>query len=125
RISVAATNALCLPEGDEAHAATAATAAFNTADLDVRLAVWMPTWHPGSPVLLAARDTGTDWIWRLMLGPGGTLALIWTPTGAIDDWIGAESTAPVPLGALSGRLIVRAVLDVNDETGGHTIRFFL
>lgn len=118
--------ALALPGTGDAHARTVSDPALDvTGDLDIRAELAPATWRPDGSIIVAARyrtpsDTGRAWL--LLLTATGALRLLWTPDGTVGARLGQSSTAPVP--AETGRAAVRVVLDVDNDAGGHTVRFY-
>lgn len=104
------------------HAWTPDTAALDiTGDIDVRVDVDPLTWRPPSYEILASRYRYPDDVsWTLFLLGNGALELGWASDGI--NRVVYESTEPVP--ADSGRLAVRATLDVDNGGGLHTVRFY-
>lgn len=119
---------LNVPGGAGDGATTPDTAVLDiVGDLDVRLelqgiAPWMPV---GSSDLIGKYDNVTpsnQRSWRLE-GFNNGPRLSWSPDGTLASFRSANSTAPVPMPA-SGRIAVRATLDVDNGSGGCTVTFY-
>lgn len=95
-----------------------------TGDLDVRADIEPQSWRPYVEYAVAAkfRVSGDQRSWALRLLADGTLRLTWTTGGTQATQSSATSTAAVPAG--SGRLTVRATLDVNNGAAGKTVTFW-
>lgn len=128
---------LMLPNAAGAQATVASTSAMDvTGDLDVRVDVALDALpgqadddtvdaEPFETVetnLIARYDRATNQrSWRLILAPNGALALAWSTNGTTA--IQALSTEAVPY--LAGqRVALRATLDVNNGSAGHTVAFY-
>jgi hypothetical protein len=123
--------ALDLPGADGDYATTPDTAALDiTGDIDVRLDATLANWtlpeYPFSGASDFARTEligkgaagQTSWVLYARLG---TLYFRWSADGSTI--IGTTATAPLPL-TTSGRLAVRATLDVDNGAGGWTLTFY-
>lgn len=95
-----------------------------TGDLDIRAEIWPHTWRPGLYMIIASKwqTSGNNWSWALYLSPDGTLRLSWTTGGTQATRTIVASQSAVP--ASSGRLAVRATLDVNNGAGGKDVAFY-
>lgn len=116
---------LALPGLEDSYASTPDAAALDiTGDIDVRIDVEPVTWRPDSGFGLARKylTTGDQRSWAFYLNNDGTLHLRWSPDGTLASFIFANSTTAVP--ETSGRLALRATLDVNNGAAGHTVRFY-
>ncbi|TQE35479.1 hypothetical protein [Streptomyces ipomoeae] len=93
-------------------------------DLDVRVEVALDDWQVAQTLAMRYKiAAGNQRCWILQTTSDGTLILMWSPDGTFASRRDVESTEPVP--AHRGqRLAVRAVLDINNGAGGHTVRFF-
>ncbi|MBA4865906.1 hypothetical protein H1V43_32095 [Streptomyces sp. PSKA54] len=119
---------LDLPGGSD-YAETPDTAVLDiTGDLDVRLDASFANWLPpngtgvnGTIEMIGKFGTTGQKSWFLG-ARNGVLYFEWSPDGT--NTLSASSTvAPVIPGA-GGRLAVRATLDVNNGSGGNTVRFY-
>jgi len=90
-----------------------------TGDLDVRIEADTDWRDPAERVLIGKWVAAGSWSWVLRL-TGGTLMLMWSPTGAESGIVFAQ----VPLPWLPRRAAVRAALDVDNGAGGWTARFY-
>lgn len=93
-----------------------------TGDIDIRMELTPSTWHAGSdPIELAGKwGAAGSRSWILTLWQGGLL-LYWSVDGTAN--LNAPSTAdltPPP----SGRMAVRATLDVDNGSGGRTVTYY-
>lgn len=92
-------------------------------DIDLRADVTLSNWNPGSFRTLLAKYTpsGNQKSYGLAINNTGKVSVFWSSTGAND--LESDSTVnPTP--ATSGRLAVRAVLDVNNGAAGNTATFY-
>lgn len=127
RISLpAAANYLRLQGAIGQNATTPDAAALDIlGDIDIRVDATLESWDTGLQVVDLAGKWGADGnrSWRLQLAPGGKLYLVWSPDGTnANALFGMLATSlPVPP---SGRLSVRATLDVNNGAGGNTTSFY-
>ncbi|MGW2267062.1 hypothetical protein [Streptomyces koyangensis] len=136
RLSVQAGGSHLRLHTSDAHAATSAVTGLTVTDLDVRAEVAMDRvaaqlgdFAPGTrrawqtiaqEVVGRPRADGTL-MWQLVFGPDGTVALMWvTPAGVRQERL---STEVVPYGS-GQRFALRATLDVDNGSGGHTATFF-
>ncbi|WP_327073443.1 hypothetical protein OG196_16225 [Kitasatospora purpeofusca] len=109
--------------GAGSYATTPDTAALDiTGDLDVRVDLTQAAAQPGAVVEVAAKYelTGNQRSWQLTLF-NGNATLRWSTNGTTV--IDAFSTDPFPF-PVSGRIAVRAALDVDNGAGGWTVRFW-
>jgi hypothetical protein len=104
-----------------ANASTPDAAAIDiTGDLDVRVDVDMP-WVGDSGGLVGKYvETGNQRSWILWNNGDGKLTLYWSTDGG--NLPSAVSTVAVPVS--SGRLAVRATLDVDNGASGRTVTFY-
>jgi hypothetical protein len=91
-------------------------------DIDVRVAATATDWTPATAQYLVAKfaSVGNQRSWRLLVQPAGTVSFGWSVDGIAD--ILRTSTVPATIPA-SGRLVVRATVDV-DDGGQHTVTFY-
>ncbi|MGW5409034.1 hypothetical protein [Streptomyces spiralis] len=121
RVSVAAgTPALDLP-GGTCRATTPDAAAIDiTGDIDIRLEATLADWAPTAETELCGK-WGAQRSWMLTTTFGGFLRLYWSADNT--STLSATSTAVLSMPP-SGRLAVRATLDVNNGASGRTITFY-
>lgn len=96
-----------------------------TGDIDVRVDIHPATWRaPGIGYLLMSKalTTGDQRSWYLGLSEDGTVLFGWSSAGTSATWITRESTSAIA--ADTGRLALRATLDVNNGAAGHTVTFY-
>jgi hypothetical protein len=102
--------------GARAEAATDGT--WPSGDLDVRWWGTRDEWREGADLL--TRWDETNGSWQLRAQPTRQLTLFWTPDNSavhqVDSQIGLPNWART--------IAVRAVLDVNNGGGGHTVYFW-
>ncbi|PXY25146.1 hypothetical protein BAY59_24275 [Prauserella coralliicola] len=93
-------------------------------DLDLRIEVEPSTWRPTGPVALLSKwaSAGDQRSFTLSLNAAGRLVLDWSPLGTLASALSRTSTAAIPEN--SGRLAVRATLQINNGAGGHTAHFY-
>lgn len=100
-----------------------------TGDIDVRADVLPYSWRTGLStggkqgmtfVSKGRSDGNLSWAFY-MLGDG-TLKFRWYPSGTNASALSANSTVAVP--ATSGRLSIRATLDVDNGAAGNTVTFY-
>jgi hypothetical protein len=92
-------------------------------DIDLRADVTLANWNTGVFRTLLAKYTavGSQKSYGLAINNTGKLAIFWSSTGAND--LESDSTInPTP--ASTGRLAVRAFLDVNNGAAGNTATFY-
>lgn len=116
---------LNLPGTSGAYAYTVDDASVDiTGDIDVRVDVQMPDWTPSANQTLISKYTGTgnQRSWQLQIASNGTLRYLWSANGE-SPALFAVSTAA--LGATDGsRWCVRVTHDVDNGSGGNTVRFY-
>ncbi|NED75283.1 hypothetical protein G3I51_23755 [Streptomyces sp. SID9944] len=132
RVSVkTGTVALDLPGQLGDYASTPDTAALDiTGDIDIRVDATLVNWiqpdYPSSGQLnyprteLIAKRAAGQVSWALYVA-AGSLYLEWSTGGSAVNWV--WSGADLPL-STSGRLAVRATLDVDNGAGGFTVNFY-
>ena len=94
-------------------------------DFEVRVDVRPHTWRPAARVMVFAskyRQAGDQRSWALYLDWEGQIRLTWSTSGAAAGRVFVTSTAAIP--ATSGRLSIKATLDVNNGAGGSTVAFY-
>lgn len=94
-------------------------------DLDVRCEVQVPFWPTlNDPRLLCKLGvTGNQGSFQLRILASGFLSLTWTVTGNATGAPGRVSTLPIPMTA-GVPLGLRATLDVDNGSSGHTVTFY-
>ncbi|MFP3990646.1 hypothetical protein U9R90_24915 [Streptomyces sp. E11-3] len=95
-----------------------------TGDIDVRLDATLDAWAgQGTFRELAGKYViaGDQRSWLLLTSPDGHLTFRWSPDGVTIP--SPSSTVPLSVPG-SGRLAVRATLDVDNGEGGHTVTFY-
>jgi hypothetical protein len=112
--------------GDDSCANAGDKAAFDiVGDLEVRVDIRPHTWRPAFGAMVLAKKyllTGNQRSWVLYLTTAGKLAFAWSTSGASATLTIVESTVVVPV--TSGRLAVKATIDVNNGAGGNTVAFY-
>lgn len=128
RVSVLAGSVfLDVPEDRSARSNTPDHASLDiTGDIDIRADLtptgWAGSWANGGWEVMGKYNSTTNQrSWRLLVSSAGLLALGWSTAGT--DLITQLSTAPVPFRP-GQRGAIRATLDVNNGSGGYTIRFY-
>lgn len=96
-----------------------------TGDIDIRADLSLQSWTPAAVASLVAKVTTTaapidNRSYWLRLETNGTLSLFWSTAGTA--FLSASSTVPVPV--TTGRLAVRATLDVDNGAAGKTVTFY-
>ncbi|NJP42265.1 hypothetical protein [Actinacidiphila epipremni] len=88
-----------------------------TGDFDLRIDLTLTQWRlPGHNIgLMNKAGSGTDQSWEMCADADGRLHLAWRE--ATDSWLDLPSTQPLVVPP-SGRLAVRAAVDVDDGAGG-------
>lgn len=121
RVGVPNRMALQVPDTAGSSAGTPDNAAIDiTGDLDVRVDADVQ-WVGDSGGLIGKYvETGNQRSWILWSNGDGKLTLYWSTDGG--NLPSAVSTAAVPV--TSGRLAVRATLDVNNGASGRTVTFY-
>lgn len=94
-----------------------------TGDIDVRVdavfASWVGSGSNGN-YLLSKGTAAPQISWQLRTTSTGALGFEWTTDGTTT----VSVTSTVPLPNLTGRMAVRATLDVNNGSGGNTVTFY-
>lgn len=91
-------------------------------DLDVRCDVLPYSWRARYSMVLASKaNSGTNLSWFFYLNKQGFLGFFWTTGGSTATQHAVLSTVAVP--ATSGRLTVRAAMDVDNGASGNTVTF--
>ncbi|GAA4100956.1 hypothetical protein [Nonomuraea soli] len=93
-----------------------------TGDLDVRLDVTLSSWRAETGLAGKWGTATNQRSWVLYLAQSGSLVFARSPDGTAG-WPAQVSTVPVPIPA-SGRLAVRATIDVNNGASGFTVAFY-
>ncbi len=93
-----------------------------TGDIDVRVDATMRSWRMGTGLAAKYLTTGNQRSWAMETNDDGTVDFSWSPDGTLAARIIITSTAPLPV--RSGRLAVRATLDVNNGAAGNTVTFY-
>jgi hypothetical protein len=93
-----------------------------TGDIDLRIEVSLETWRHSQGLAGKYSTSGNNRSWSFSVDDDGTLDLTWSPDGTLAARIDISSTVPVPI--TSGRLAVRATLDVNNGAAGNTVTFY-
>lgn len=99
------------------------TALDIVADIDVRVDATLDSWTAPAGTgyeIFGKFAPPSNQSWLLWTDANRRLVFWWSTTGA--DFIDAYSTVPLPIA--SGRLAVRAALDVNNGSGGWTVRLY-
>ncbi|MFH8369203.1 hypothetical protein [Streptomyces sp. NPDC018031] len=96
-----------------------------TGDIDVRVDLQLTNWEDFALVELAAKqDLATNQrSWRLMKLADDKIEFTWTVDGTNATLVNVASTVAPALPA-SGRIAVRATLDVDNGAAGKTVRFY-
>lgn len=96
-----------------------------TGDLDVRAEVQVPSWPTLNDPRLVCKlgTTGNQSSFQLRILATGYLSLTWSVTGNATGAPGRTSTLPIPMTA-GEPLGLRATLDVDNGSAGHTVTFF-
>lgn len=96
-----------------------------TGDLDIRMDLRPTTWQPGTWVELAGKYANFGGVnqrsWMLFLDGNGTPWLRWSPDGVTLMHVGATAAVRPPA---SGRMTLRATLDVDNGNDSHTVQFY-
>lgn len=118
---------LALDGASGAYASTPDAASLDiTGDLDLRVeAARSDGWDPPSRQSLVSKFvTGTNQrSYRLAITDAGRLQLVWSTTGLAGGVASASSTVAITAPS-SGRLAVRATIDVDDGASGRIVRFY-
>ena len=105
-------------DGAAGEFATADKAALDvTGDIDLRVDIRPTTWRPSASAYIGLIKNSA---YSLYITSAGKLVIFWY-AGAVGKTL--VSTVPIP-GGTTGRKQVRATLDVNNGSGGHTARFY-
>lgn len=96
-----------------------------TGDIEIRCDIRPHTWRPASLFMVLASkylSTGNNISWALVLTEGGFPSLMWTTGGSVGTFSQITASAAIP--ATSGRLSIKATLDVDNGAGGNVVRFY-
>lgn len=105
------------------YASTPDAAALDiTGDIDIRFEADLDSWRDTMELVSKWTETGNQRSYRLTLRSTGLLNLSHSTDGTDAGSLSADCTLPIPV--ISGRLAVRAVLDVNDGGGNRVRQFF-
>ncbi len=91
-----------------------------TGDIDVRFDADLDSWYDSMELMGKWTETGNQRSWVLILNVSGTLTLYRSNDGVA---VGAATSAQLPV--ISGRMAVRATLDVDNGAGGKTTTFYI
>lgn len=114
--------ALVLPGTSGNYASTPDNAALDiTGDLDIRIGVTLTDWTPAAQAGILAKWNTADASYRLTVETSGLLRLAWSADGttALSEDSDAAPTVPA-----TGRLSIRATLDVDNGASNYTVRFY-
>jgi hypothetical protein len=112
---------MLLPGVVGSYASTPDNAALDIlGDIDIRADATITGWQTRPIIRLAGKWREPAQHSYIMSTLNGTLRMIWSTTGA--DALASTSTVVLPI--QSGRLAVRATLDVNNGAGGNTAVFY-
>lgn len=95
-----------------------------TADLDLRVDLTLDDWLSGDfrYVLAKYLTTGDQRSYAITISETGRIGLRWSPDGTLAETrVRTSDALTIPA---SGRLAIRAALDVDDGAGNHVVRFF-
>lgn len=94
-----------------------------TGDISLRAEVSPTSWASASYQAVIAKwnATGNQLAYRLAISPTGGIQIAWSPDGTTGAALGMESAVAA---ASSGRLAIRADLDVNNGAAGRTATFY-
>lgn len=106
------------------YASTPDNAAFPTGDIDLRTFVRLVNWNTGAEQTLLAKylTTGNQRSFRLYVNTTGGLSLSWSNDGTAV--LSASSTSNPSPDSGTGRLAVRATMDVDNGSGSRVITFY-
>jgi hypothetical protein len=121
RVTVDTTTRLLVPTSPGYISAPDSTALSITGDVDLRIDATLPSWRAGQGLLGKFLETGNQRSYALYLTAQGTLRIYWSTDGVTGTYI--ESAAVVPIA--TGRLSVRATLDVDNGASGKTATFYV
>lgn len=93
-----------------------------TGDIDVRIDLTLDDWVADIPDLMGKNVTsGNQRSWFLYIGSARTLTFQWSANGSTSIAKSATTTFPNPP---SGRVALRATLDVDNGAAGNTVTFY-
>jgi hypothetical protein len=111
-----------LPGIAGSYASTPDNAALDiVGDIDLRADLTLANWSPGFVAVAKWTSAGNQRSYVLGGAAGGFVQIIWSANGIVGA-AGPQSTVPVPV--TSGRLAIRATLDVDNGAAGNTTTFF-
>lgn len=115
---------MTLDGSDPADATTPDHASLDVpGDIDLRWEGHLDNWaNPDDPALIAKwNPTGDQRSYMLAIN-SGFLDILWSTDGTLTNALELFTDVPIPI--ISGRLAVRATLDVNNGAGGRTATFY-
>lgn len=118
-------SSLSLPGVAGSYASTPDNAALDiVGDVDLRADAALTSWASGSSQQLVGKynTVGNQRSYRLGITGTGLIQMLWSPNGVND--LPLNSTVAVTPDPVTGRLAVRATLDVDNGAGGHTATFY-
>jgi hypothetical protein len=123
RLSIAAGSTFLAATGTTDRAETPDHASLDiTGDIDVRLEAYVTDWHTSTPTELAGKFTasagGRSWLLFLF---EGRLLFYWSTDGTNEFTTSSTTKVTIPP---SGRMAVRATMDVDNGAGGRSITYY-
>lgn len=95
-----------------------------TGDIEIQLDMAMDDWVPAGNVDIIQRwNTAPNEAWHIRVRTDGLLTFYWYPTGSDASLLAATSTV-APTVTDGERLRLKFTLDVDNGTGGHTVKFY-
>jgi hypothetical protein len=123
RLSPASAGYLLMPvELDGAETADSASLSI-TGDIDIRVDVAFDDWDAYGGLANKYNGTGNQRSWSFLKNADSTLTLRWSTDGGSVNLFTKTSTAAVTVPA-SGRLALRATLDVDNGAAGNDVKFY-
>lgn len=94
-----------------------------TGDIDLRADLILKNYQMQQTIISKYLATSTNRSYYLNIARTGQLQMNWSTDGTLANVHTIHSTLPVTVPA-SGRLAIRATLDVNNGASGHTVTFY-
>lgn len=126
RNAVRANDSVWLAGTQGSYLDTADTALLDiTGDIDIRVELDPSTWRSDTGTvwpMIAKWPSVNDWAWIFYMRSAGMPRFSWTTDGLESSRVAVSPDALVPADA--GRLALRVTLDVDNGSGGSTVRFY-
>lgn len=92
-----------------------------TGDIDIRFDANLNSWREYMDFVSKWTETGNQRSYRFNMNSTGNLVMGWSADGIVAT---TRDISTIPIPVMSGRIAVRATLDVNNGAGGRTTTFY-